>query len=345
MKKLFAYLKLIPPIFLLGSLVFALIYLLTGAKMNNAFFWNATRNGLLTSLIWVANNIISQEVKISWIDFPLRRLLVTLLLTVVITLLVTLFVDMVYVLIVIGKLPNRLFYFDSSFYILVLVITFFISLFLHGRSFLMSYKKAIVEQEELKRTSLASRYESLQNQVNPHFLFNSLNVLSSLVYKDADLSAKFIEQLAEVYRYVLESQDREVVALAEEKKMLEAYLFLLEIRFGEQLRVSVDLPTEAEDALPPLVVQMLVENAVKHNIASRRKPLQLSIFRAGAMLCVRNNLQLKQQVHTSLGVGLKNIRERYALLSQKNIEIIENEETYEVRLPILKLTEYATADR
>ena len=268
-------------------------------------------------------------------------MIVSFLLTIFVTLLIAKTVDIAYLLLRYGSIPEEIY---ARFeYWSVLIITFIISSFMHGRSFLFSYKAAIVEGEELKRANLAGRYESLQNQVNPHFLFNSLNVLSSLVYKDADLSAKFIEQLAEVYRYVLEARHHEVVPLADEKKMLDAYLFLLGIRFEEQLDVSVDLPTTPDDVVPPLVLQMLVENAVKHNVASRRKPLRLRITREGDTLAVWNSFQPKQQLHTSLGVGLENIRERYVLLSKKSPDIRRDDTGFEVRLPILKMNEYAIA--
>lgn len=345
MEKFLSYAKSTWQPFLGGCVIFSIFGFVKGWSISPDFLWETGRTGLLTALVWVGNGVLSNEVKISWTEFPLRRLLITLLLTIIVTLFIAVSVDALYMLLRFGRLPHSIFALGAPFYWSLLIITFFISLFLHGRSFLLSYREAIVAQEELKRTHLASRYESLQNQVNPHFLFNSLNVLSNLVYKDADLSAKFIEQLADVYRYVLEVQDQEVVSLAAEKKMLESYLFLLQIRFGDQLKVELDLATEDNDALPPLALQMLVENAVKHNIVSRRKPLYLSINRKGDVVSVRNNLQLKLQTQDSLGVGLKNIKGRYTLLSEKNIEIQESDDFYQVELPVLKISNYAYSDR
>ncbi len=345
MEKVLGYLKTTPKPFIGGCVIFGIIGLLNGWTVNADFFWETGRTGFLAALIWVGNDALSNEVKISWTDYPVKRLLVSLVLTIVVTLFIAVFVDAIITLLRYGQLPKRVFAFQAGFYWSLLLITFFISLFLHGRSFLMSYRQAIVEQEELKRVSLASKYESLQNQVNPHFLFNSLNVLSSLVYKDADLSAKFIEQLAQVYRYVLETQDKEVVPLSSEKEMLEAYLFLLKIRFGEQLKIVVELEAEASEALPPLALQMLAENAVKHNIVSRRNPLTLEIRKKGDRILVRNNLQPKQQVQTSLGVGMNNIYERYRLLSDEAVEIDQGPDYYQVSLPLLKVKEYARVNR
>ncbi|MGH1436353.1 MAG: sensor histidine kinase [Lewinella sp.] len=345
MQKVLSYSKATIKPFIGGCVVFGIIGLLTGWSPNASFFWETLRSGFLTALIWVGNGALSNEVKISWTDYPVKRLLISLLLTIVVTLFIAVFVDVVFTLLRYGHLPRRVFALQPGFYWSLLLITFVISMFLHGRSFLLSYRQAIVEQEELKRANLASKYESLQNQVNPHFLFNSLNVLSNLVYKDADLSAKFIEQLAQVYRYVLEAQDKEVVSLVSEKEMLESYLFLLKIRFGDQLLVELDVEAEASDALPPLSLQMLAENAIKHNIVSRRKPLKLVIKKEGNRIIVRNNFQPKQQEQTSLGVGLNNIRQRYALLSDQLLEINEGPDYYQVSLPVLKITEYAHSDR
>lgn len=345
MEKVLGYLKELPKPFIGGCIVFGIIGLLNGWTINADFLWEVGRTGLLTALIWVGNGALSNEVNISWTEHPVKRLLISLVLTIVTTLFIAVFVDVVFMLLRYGKLPNRVFALDAGFYWSLLLITFFISLFLHGRSFLLSYRQAIVEQEALKRASLASKYESLQNQVNPHFLFNSLNVLSNLVYKDADLSAKFIEQLAHVYRYVLEVQDKEVVPLTSEKEMLEAYLFLLKIRFGGQLEIVLDVEAAANDALPPLTLQLLAENAVKHNIVSRRHPLTLEIRKEGDRILVRNNLQAKQQVQTSLGVGLNNIRARYGLLSDQAVEIVEGPDYYQVSLPLLKVKEYARINR
>jgi LytS/YehU family sensor histidine kinase len=292
---------------------------------------------MLTALLFIVNGIIADGVKISWLDFPLRRLAVSFVLTVVVTLAVADFNIALFTLLRQGRLPNQLFAGGASYYWSVLFITLFISLFMHGRSFLLSYKEAIVEQEELKRAHLASRFESLQNQVNPHFLFNSLNVLSNLVYKDADLSARFIQQLSQVYRYVLESRDKEVVSLSEELEILEAYLFLLKIRFGEQLQVDLNLPCDPADQIAPLSLQMLVENAVKHNVVSKRYPLRLEIKRQDDRVVIWNSRKEKQQEQESLGIGLANIVERYRFLTQEEIKIDENETYFSVSLPIIQL--------
>lgn len=323
-----------------GFIVFGLLYLLfLGWPLNASTVWHTFRSALLTALLWIGNGIISDGVKISWIEYPLRRLAVSVVLTVIVTYAAGVLTDVIVWGLRHGRITMESLTISQDFYFSLLIITFFISLFMHGRHFLLSYRESIVAQEELKRANLASRYESLQNQVNPHFLFNSLNVLSNLVYKDADLSAKFIEQLAVVYRYVLESRDQEVVGLSREREVLDAYLFLLQIRFGEQLEIEIDLPEVTDELIPPLTLQLLAENAVKHNIISRKKPLKFMVAKEGQEIIVRNTLQPKQQEQESLGIGLSNIRERYQLLSEKSISVQEDAGWFEVRLPILQMQE------
>lgn len=314
-----------------------IINLLGGSSIDTEQLWQSTSVGVLTALLFLVNGLISDEVRISWLEFPLRRLLVSLTLTIIATLAVAAFNVALFSVLMYGQLPDRVFAGGPGYYWSVLGITLVISLFMHGRGFLLNYKEAIIKQEQLKRAQLASRFESLQNQVNPHFLFNSLNVLSNLVYKDADLSARFIQQLSQVYRYVLESRDKEVVSLAEELEILRSYLFLLDIRFGDQMQVEMTVHPGPNDHIAPLSLQMLVENAVKHNVVSKRYPLQLRIKRQEDRVVVWNSRKEKQQEQESLGIGLANIVERYRFLTQEAIKIEENETHFSVSLPIIQM--------
>lgn len=333
-----AHAKMAANAFFWGGLAFFIIDItLLGYPFNEYLFWHVMHSGLLSAMLFVGNGILADNVKISWVEYPLRRFVVSAVLTVVITYLIGMTADIIMTFLRHGRLPKEPLIISYDYFMSLLVVTLIISLFMHGRQFLMNYRESIIAQEELKRTQLASRFESLQNQVNPHFLFNSLNVLSNLVYKDVDLSAKFIEQLALVYRYVLEAQNQEVVSLSREREMLDAYLFLLQIRFGEQLDVTIDLPTEQDEVIPPLTLQLLAENAVKHNVISRKNPLQLRVQKQEKEIVVRNTFQPKQQKQESLGIGLKNIRERYLLLSDKTIHVSDEGGWFEVRLPVLQM--------
>lgn len=171
------------------------------------------------------------------------------------------------------------------------------------------------EREEIEKGVAQAQFESLKNQVNPHFLFNSLNVLSSLVHIDPDLSEKFIDQLARSYRYLLEQKDKELVTLKTEIEFANSFSFLLKIRFEEKLKINIKIPTDAMNHLiAPLTLQLLIENAVKHNTISLEEPLIIDLYLdTNNYLVVKNNLQLRVQRMPSTGVGLKNIINRYKL--------------------------------
>lgn len=296
--------------------------------------------GILTTALWVGNSIISDTVPVSWVNQPLKHLWVSLLLTVIYTVAAAAAVHGLFHWAVWGTSPvQAVKSINPVFFISALLVTFFISTFMHGRAFLFHWKNAIVEAERLKQAHLESRFESLRNQVNPHFLFNSLNVLSGLVYKDADLAAQFIKKLAEVYRYILDTHNTELVPLKTELEALEAYSFLLQIRFGDSLQVNIDLPAAADTTvLPPLSLQMLLENAVKHNVVSRAHPLRVRIWQnADHYIAVENNLLRKNNVQESNGIGLANIQERYRYCSDLPVRIEADETTFRVSLPLIEL--------
>jgi hypothetical protein len=319
-----------------GFLIFCLLYLALGSAVDGFFWVRNLFNGLMAALLWLGNIWISEAVKISWLERPVLRLFVSLTLTLVVTVLIANVVHVLQYWVWIGKLPDRFFLANAETYWSVIIITLILSLFMHGRAFLLQYREAIVEQEALKRAHLATRYESLQNQVNPHFLFNSFNVLSNLMHKDVGQADEFLQRMTRVYRYVLESQTKEAVPLDEELRMLRNYLYLLEVRFGEGLEVSLDLTPDPSEYLAPQSLQMLVENAVKHNVVSRKRPLHIHIVRAGDdRVEVRNNRQPKDQSPHSLGVGLANIRDRYHLLAGREVIIREEPDIFSVSLPIL----------
>jgi LytS/YehU family sensor histidine kinase len=219
-----------------------------------------------------------------------------------------------------------------------MLIAFIVSAVLISRSFLVQWRTAAIEAEQLKTERYAQQYQSLKDQLNPHFLFNSLNVLSHLVYDNPDTAAKFIRQLSQIYRYVLDVQYEELVSVQKELEFAENYLALQEIRFGDGLKYDISIDRHTSGFLPPLSLQLLLENAIKHNEASKAKPLLVALFIDNESLIVKNNLQPKKGVpEESTGIGLANIEKRYALLSTENISVQDQNGYFEVRLPILKM--------
>lgn len=188
------------------------------------------------------------------------------------------------------------------------------------------------EKMKAEKEKAQYQYEALKNQVNPHFLFNCLNVLSSLVYHDADKANEFTKKLSRVYRYLLDTRTRQTVSLEEELAFVENYLYLESIRFGEKIRVSV-VRDPAEDArqVIPASIQMLVENAFKHNVNTREAPLHLEIAVGHDGVSVSNNIQPRNHVD-SHGAGLGILRQQYALYG-KQIEVIDDGGSFTVRLP------------
>ena len=206
------------------------------------------------------------------------------------------------------------------------------------RSWLLEWRKSALEAEILRNEKLASQYQSLKDQLNPHFLFNSLNVLSSLVYENADKSAAFIQKLSRIYRYVLEAQKEELIELEKEESFARNYLELQKIRFEESLQFSISIGNQ-NGFIPPLSLQLLLENAIKHNIVSQSEPLFIHIYRKDDDLWISNTFQPKSsQTEPSTGIGLNNIKMRYQLLSERNMEVIQTEDEFLVKLPILQLS-------
>jgi len=194
-----------------------------------------------------------------------------------------------------------------------------------------------VKAERLEKENVTAQFAALKSQVNPHFLFNSLSILSSLVHADADLSEKFIDQLSRAYRYLLEQKDNERVLLKTELDFIQAYRFLLNIRFENKFDVVIDVPESDQTrySIAPLTLQLLVENAVKHNRMSTREPLTIRIGQEGECLVIQNNLQPRPQVEHSTGVGLQNIVTRYALLTKHPVWVGESNGNFVVKIPLL----------
>jgi len=190
----------------------------------------------------------------------------------------------------------------------------------------------------LQKENLQSQFEVLRQQVNPHFLFNSLNVLTSLIKLEPDLAEKFTEHLSKVYRYVLENKDNDLVDLKTELDFLDAYLFLLNIRFMDKIQVSINIDKEKTDLLIlPLALQLLIENAIKHNSMSKKNPLCIHLFiDEKSFLNVVNNLQERESYIASTGVGLKNIEHRYLLLELPAPEFIKTDKEFIAKVPLMK---------
>ena len=199
------------------------------------------------------------------------------------------------------------------------------------------WHQAQLEKEQYKKDAIQAQLHGLRAQVNPHFLFNSLNSLIYLIPENQKKAVHFVQKLSNVYRYILDTRDTELIPLREELQFLEAFRFLLEVRFEENLRVELAIEEDRLDHLIlPLSLQLLFENAIKHNIISDAQPLTISVTTKGDFLEMRNKLQKKITPLESTGTGLENVRRRYLFFTPKEIEVIETQEAFIVRLPLLK---------
>ncbi len=225
---------------------------------------------------------------------------------------------------------------------LLLAFGFRVNLFLNCLNAIVFYmnrlKQTQLEAERLKKESIEAQFEALRSQVNPHFMFNCFNVLSNLVYKDPDVSSQFISQLSNVYRYLLQSQQKKVVTLMEELSFIESYLYLLKMRHGDNLLVEKNVRAESESYyVAPASLQMLIENAIKHNIVSKNKPLTIKLYTQNGSIVVENNLQEKEVKEESTQRGLQNIQSRYRLLSDEQVAIERTPSQFKVTIPLLQL--------
>lgn len=285
-------------------------------------------NGWLVELI---------DKRVSWVDQPIYRLVLGTVVMLLYTILAFGLVVVSTVWWFYGQEPMETIQdFGFSNFFTAILITLIITMFLHGRAFYLEWKEALYREEKLKNETLKTRFESLRNQVNPHFLFNSLNVLSGLVYEDQSKAVDFIRKMSDVYRYVLDKRDQEVVPMEDELRFFNNYAYLQKIRFGDNLNVQV--MGESQGMLPPVALQLLLENAIKHNVVSEAKPLTVNVMISEKSITVSNNIQEKLS-KDSTGIGLNNLRDRYNYLSDQSIKVEQDEKTFKVTIPILNLEE------
>ena len=222
-------------------------------------------------------------------------------------------------------------------YLTTYSVSFSIIVLYEAIYFYAQLRTSLTEKEQAKQAQIRSELEGLRNQVNPHFLFNSLNTLMHIVGEDQDLAKRYLQRMSKVYRYILESRSEPLISLADELAFIRAYNFLQEERFRGNLQVRINVDEAFERyKIVPLSLQILFENAIKHNIISKKHPLLIDVFVNDRLqLVVSNNLQRKRQVLDSTQVGLKNISQRYAYFTEDEISVQEDESNFTVALPLI----------
>ena len=325
------------------TLIFALLFTL----INQNFSLKAIGYTLLISAMYsfglgFAQGIINDSLsnKWDWIEHTNTRIWAGIVTTVLYTVPVVLLIDYVNFIVISGYNVDRFFsgryLWQHVFYI---ILSFGVSAFIHARGFMIQWKNA-VKQESTKQEIVAktetAKFESLKNQLDPHFLFNSLNVLTSLIGENPKQAERFTTKLSKVYRYVLEQRNKDLVPIEEELKFAKTYMELLGMRFEEAVQFNIpDNISNNELKIVPLSLQLLLENAVKHNVVSTSKPLTINIYEEGSYLMITNNVNPKEAIGKSTKIGLQNIADRYGLITDKGVKIENNNKTFKVSLPLL----------
>jgi LytS/YehU family sensor histidine kinase len=292
--------------------------------------------------MWKGNEFIAEVLdrRISWLEAPGKRFLIGLAAMLVYVTLASALLTVLFSLILYpGKglegISNEIL--RST--LIAAGITVLIMLFIYSKSFFTSWRQAAINVEKLKRENITSQYEVLKNQVNPHFLFNTLNALTALICEDREKAIQFINKFSEVYRYVLDSQYKEVVTVSQELDFVRSFVFLLQVRYEDNL--TVEIPGRGADGyIPPMAMQLLVENAVKHNVIADDRKLAITIRMDENRIVVENNLTGKKEGRENPdGIGLRNIIARYEILTGRPVEVKNDGQCFRVTLPVLKMEE------
>ncbi len=335
--------------FLLGSSVLALIILVL-------FFGKVydTPQSFFLGFIWSFAICITQwagpvliihtlDKRMPWIDKPITRTFTQFILMLTWSVSAFMAVQLLMMYLIKGLPPSEAWQYATGSIIYTFLISLFISLVFTAIGFFRAWRISVLSEAAIKAEMMSYKYESLRNQINPHFLFNSFNVLSDLVYEDQAQAVTFIRQMSDLFRYVLDSRDKELVSLSEELEFMNSYAFLLKTRFGDKLNLQVDLNPEKDEYIVPMTLQLLVENAVKHNEVSEKFPLSISIRQNGGYIEVENAVKPKPVGDDSKKTGLKNIAQQFAFFTDKEIEVKSTESLFLVRVPIIVMEkEYKT---
>ena len=331
--------------FFVGTAIF--VFFMREKTIQN-YFINILIAGMYSFTIAVGNGVANDYLnkKYSWVDDTKIRTILGIISTLLINVLLVFFCNYINFIIIQGNDSSKFFTGNMGISNWITInVALLISAILHAKGFIDAWKsstKQEVVQQKLIAKSANAQFESLKNQLDPHFLFNSLNVLSSLIDENPSQAQRFTASMSKIYRYVLEQKDKELVTVEEELNFAKTYCDLLKTRFEDS--VSFDFKVNEKDLkfyVVPLSLQLLLENCIKHNFATSAKPLHIQIYSENGNLFIENNLQQREQVKESAGIGLANIVQRYSLLTKHNVFIEKSASFFKVKIPIL--TQKSTA--
>lgn len=283
-------------------------------------------------LIWI-NQRLSK--KFNWESKPISKFIGQILINSVVAVVIVYGLRLIFALffepIDYIRLLNEMIIVGYILFIVAIFTTVDLIIFLLNR-----WRYSQLELERFKKENAEFKFEALRSQLNPHFLFNSLNTLSSLVYDNQEKADMFVRQLSDVYRYILDNRDTELVQLRNELLFADVYIKLMKVRFDNNLNVEVrNSPASEKLMIAPITLQLLIENAIKHNIVSNKYPLAIEINISDKEIEVRNNLQPKKNKPYSSELGLKNIISRYKFLTEQHVEVCKTEVDFTVKIPLI----------
>ncbi|MFK5958922.1 MAG: histidine kinase [Lutibacter sp.] len=276
--------------------------------------------------------------KVNWKGYSVKRLIIGVLGSIILTMIGLIVLRFITVVFILGK-PIAQFINDknaSTYYIFGLIITLVASLFFHAIYFYKALTEKKVNEQQIVAKTETAKYETLKSQIDPHFLFNSLNVLTSLIGENPKQAEKFTTKLSKVYRYVLEQKSKDLIKLDEELHFAKTYMELLKMRFENAVTFEIpEKATNSELKIVPLSLQLLLENTIKHNVVSEENPLKVTITEESGYLIVSNNFNPKATLEKGTKVGLKNIIDRYHLITLKKVLVEKSSNKFIVKLPLL----------
>lgn len=278
--------------------------------------------------------------KYSWIDDTKTRIILGIISTIFVNVILVFICNYLNLIVLQKNNPANFFSGEMGLFNWIIInIALLFSAIFHAKGFMEEWKKSskkeVVEQKLIAKSANA-QFETLKNQLDPHFLFNSLNVLSALIDENPDQAQKFTASMSKIYRYILEQKDKELVSVEEEIEFAKTYTALLKTRFEDSVTFEFNVKqSDLQYFVVPLSLQLILENCIKHNFATSAKPLHIKISSEDGNLLIENNLQFRENIKESSGIGLSNIVQRYALLTKRNVFIEKSEDYFKVKLPIL----------
>lgn len=320
------------------AIAITLFFKLVFFRIEEFFEWDLLFIIAIVLLIWQGNEAIDKvlNTKYGWIENAKKRLAVQSVLSVAFTS-ITLFALM-YLLHQLrfgdGRIINHKM---IEIFPPAILFTFALLAVKIGSEFFNALKNSLLEIEKHKTESANAQLENLKNQLNPHFLFNNLSVLTSLIYKNQDKAADFINELAKVYRYVLDTKNAELVSLQEELDFINHYIYLQKIRFEDSIVFEIKIEESKKATyLLPMCLQMVVENTIQHNETSQANPLKVLIYTENNSLIIENPIKPRSNVADSTKTGLKNIEQRYSFFTDEKVSVANNGNVFKVILPLIE---------